>query len=284
MKTEITETKKEIIVGFLGPAGSFSEEAAQRISADKYLPFSTIPELLRAFWMGKIDKIILPIDNSIEGIVNHAIDGLITEKNGNNFSIEEEIILPINQNLISAGEISEIKKVVSHPHALAQCADFIEKLGIEAESFSSTSAAVKLVAESNNPEIAAIGTRRAAEVYGLEVLAESIQDFKNNVTRFIVLGHGTRDLTGSDKTSLIFEVKDKPGALFKVLEVFAVLGINMTKIVSRPLKMRIDDYIFWVDIEGHQEDTTINVALGRVKERTRFLKILGSYPKSNLEV
>ncbi len=91
-------------------------------------------------------------------------------------------------------------------------------------------------------------------------------------------------MTGSDKTSLIFEVKDKPGALFKVLEVFAVLGINMTKIVSRPLKMRIDDYIFWVDIEGHQEDTTINVALGRVKERTRFLKILGSYPKSNLEV
>lgn len=275
MKTKNTR------IGFLGPSGSFSEEAAHKISATEYLPFSSIPELLQVFWDKKVDKAVSPLENSFGGIVGHTIDGLIVE-NGNNFFIEGEIILPISQNLIGIGEISEIKKVISHPQALAQCIKFTEKLGIEIESSSSTSVAVKSVADSDNPEIAAIGTRRAAEIYGLKILAENIQDFENNVTRFIVLGRNVGDPTGNDKTSLVFEVfENKAGALLDVLEVFRTLEINMTKLISRPLKTGLDDDVFWVTIDGHQNDKKVNGALKQIKTKTKFLKILGSYPKSN---
>ncbi len=273
-------------VGFLGPKGSFSEEAAHKILAAKYLPFPSISELLQAFWNKEIDEAVLPLDNSIGGIVSHTADGLIAE-NGNNFFIKGEIILPVEQHFIGKkGAISgKIEKVISHPQALAQCAKFIEELGVETENFSSTSGSVEAVAESDNSRIAAIGTRRAAEIYGLEILAENIQGSKSNVTRFIVLGrHNDMESTGNDKTSLIFEVENVSGALVEVLLIFAKADISMTKIISIPLKTKLDEYIFWVDVEGHQNDEKIEKALGEVEGGTFFMKVLGSYPKSNLEV
>lgn len=266
----------EYKVGYLGPKGSFSEEAAVKVNADKYIAFSTIPKLLKAFWDGEVGKIVLPVENSIEGIVVPAIDSLIGG-NGNEFVIEREIKLPIKQNLIGTGKISEIKTVISHPQALAQCIGFTEKLGIEAEGSSSTSAAVELVSKKNNCSVAAIGTKRAAEIYGLKIIRENIQDSDNNATRFLILGHNINVQTGTDKTSVILELNNKPGALLRVLEVFDALDINMTNIVSRPSKTKLGKYVFWVDIEGHLKDKKVDVALEQIKTRTAFMKVLGSY-------
>lgn len=275
-------TKEYIKVGYLGPEGSFSEEAARKITADEYMPFSTIPKLLKAFWNGEIGKIVIPIENSIEGTVIPAINSLING-NGNSFVIEREIELPIKQTLIGIGyEISKIKTIISHPQALAQCNTFIEKLGIETEDSSSTSAAVRQVAEKHNNSFVAIGTERAAGIYGLEIIRENIQDSDNNVTRFLVLGHKINAQAGADKTSIIFEVNNKPGALLRVLEVFDALDINMTNIISRPSKIGLGKYIFWVDVEGHQLNKKVDVALEQIEGRTNFFKILGSYPKTEV--
>lgn len=270
-------TEKEILVGFLGPVGSFSEEATRKISADEYVPFPTILKLFKAFWNGEINKAIIPIENSIEGTVIPVIDGLISG-NGNSFVIEGEIKLPIKQNLIGIGKLSEVKTVISHPQALAQCANFIEGLGIETEGSSSTSAAVKLVSEKSDSSLAAIGTKQAAEIYGLKIIGKNIQDSDNNVTRFLILGHDDTNIqTGTDKTSVIFELNNRSGALLRVLEVFDALDINMTSIVSRPSKTKPEKDMFWVDFEGHQLDKKVDVALEQIKTRTVFMKVLGSY-------
>lgn len=274
-------TKRYIKVGYLGPEGSFSEEAAVNVSADEYVPFSTIQKLLKAFWNGEIDKAVIPIENSIEGTVVPAIDSLING-NGNSFVIEGEIELSIEQNLIGIGKISEIKTAGSHSQALAQCAIFTEKLGIRTESFDSTSAAVEQVAKKQDNSFAAIGTKRAAEIYDLKIIKENIQDSDNNVTRFLVLGYDINIQTINDKTSIIFEVNNRPGALLRVLEVFDALDINMTNVVSRPSKTELGKYIFWVDIEGHQLNKKVNVAIEQIKGRTNFLKIFGSYPKAEM--
>jgi prephenate dehydratase len=287
-KTNLTtpvSSQKGSIIGYLGPQGTFSEEAARTVKAEKYLPFLSIPDLLRAFWSKETDKIVLPIENSIEGIVNPSFDGLVKKGNGNDFTIEREILLPIRQNLIGRGDVSEVKKVISHPQALAQCSKFVSSLtsiqSIQIEHAESTALAVKLIAERGDPGSAAIGTKRAAEIYGLNVIKENIQDLGNNITRFIVLGRDIQSQTGNDKTSLIFELENKPGALVRVLNVFDVLDINMTQIVSRPSKIHLGEYIFWVDIEGHQRDATVVIALEQIKKKTTFFKVLGSYPKQS---
>lgn len=210
-------TNEKNKTGFLGPAGSFSELAAMQYDRDsECVAFPTISKLLAAFWNKEIDKIILPIENSIEGMVIPSIDNLING-NGKNIIIEGEVELFIMQNLIGIGEKNEIKTVISHPQALAQCANFIEKSGVDIESSDSTSAAVELVAEKKDSSLAAIGTKQAAEIYGLKIIENSIQNSNNNVTRFIVLGHNSKCQTGFDKTSLFFELDNKPGALAIVL-------------------------------------------------------------------
>ena len=269
-------------VGYLGPEGSFSEEAARKILADEYVPFSTIPKLLKAFWNGEIDKAVLPIENSIEGTVVLAVDKLING-NGNSFVIVGEIKLPIIQNLIGMDcEVSEIETVGSHPQALAQCANFTEKLGIRTESFDSTSVAVEQVAKKQNNSFAAIGTKRAAEIYGLKVIRKNIQDSDNNVTRFLVLGHEVNVQTGVDKTSIIFELNNRSGALAVVLIPLLLLRINMTQIISRPSKKVLGEYVFWIDFDGHQKENKIKIALWIIKKITKFFRNLGSYPKAEM--
>ncbi len=210
------KTKRKTLLGYLGPEGSFSEKVATKVKADGYIAFPTIPKLLKAFWDKEVGRVVLPVENSIEGMVVPAIDSLIGG-NGNEFVIEGEIKLPIKQNLIGLGGINEIKTVISHPQALAQCTSFTEELGIETEGSSSTSAAVKSVSERDDSSLAAIGTKRAAEIYGLKIIRENIQDSDNNVTRFLVLGHEINAQTGTDKTSVIFELNNRSGALAIVL-------------------------------------------------------------------
>lgn len=292
--------KKEILnIGYFGEPGSYTEQAARAffgvgeghgVFRGKYLSFLTISDLLDPLAEKRIEKAVLPIENSTEGMVASSIDALI---NSRGIVIEDEVILRIEHNLIGVGPIHEVRKVISHPQALAQCVKYIERLpyidglSVEKEASGSTSAAVKQVAKVNNPKLAAIGSMSAFEIYKLEndklkILAANIQDAEKNQTRFLILGHENKTRTGKDKTSIIFSVENKPGSLVDVLQVFKVLGINMTQIVSRPSKKKLGEYLFWVDIDGHKDEKTIQVALEQIAKITTFLKILGSYPKSRI--
>lgn len=268
-------------IGYLGPEGSYCEEVALKIAADKYLPFSSVSKLLQAFLKGEVEKAVLPIQNSIEGIVTSSIDSLIAN-NGSEFVVEGEYILAVRHCLAGLGEERNISKVFSHPQALAQCAIFIESIGAQIETTNSTSDAAKIVAEKKYLSLGAICRVEATDIYGLKVFRENIGDNDNNLTRFFILGHELKESTGSDKTSIIFQTEDRPGALVRVLQIFAKRGINMAYVQSRPSKIKSEDCIFLVEIEGHQDERDISVALEKVVEKTSFSRVLGSYPKRNL--
>ena len=274
---------KEITVGYLDPKGTYSEEVAITIMADKYLPFTTISRLLQAFYKGEVKKAILPIENSIEGIVTPSIDGLIAS-NGSEFVIEEELILPVRHCLAGLGEEKDIRKVVSHHQALAQCSRFIESIAIETETVNSTGKAAQIVAKKREKDLAAICSTRAADIYGLKIFRSGIGDNSNNSTRFFLLGHEAQESTGKgkDKTFVIFQTEDKPGAFADVIQIFKVLDINMSQIQHRPSKIKLGDYIFFTELEGHKDEEYISVALKQVIKKTSFSRVLGSYPKRNL--
>lgn len=247
--------------------------------AGEYIPSHTIPKLMKAFRDGEIDKAVLPIGNSTEGVVTAAIDNLING-DGNGWSIEGEIVLPVIQNLLGRGRIEDIKTVTSHPQALSQCAKFLDELGAKLLTANSTSEAAAAVAAGQDLTLAAIASLESADECGLPVLAVGIQENPKNETRFLVLGRDvSQKMTGNDKTSFIIEVDNGPGCLYKPLGVLAALDINMANLVSRPAKRNIDDILFYIEIDGHIIDIKIKVALDQIRTRTNFLKILGSYPK-----
>jgi len=266
--------------GYLGPKGSFSEETALSIwNSSDLVPYPSFFRLFEALNAGEIQKVIVPIENSIEGEVNLIIDWLLGDKN--QFSIEREIVWPIRQNLIGFGRLADIETVYSHPQALGQCRKLLNQLQVTSKDINSTSKAIQLIAIKKNPKLAAIGSRLAAEYYNVPIVKEDISDISNNETRFIVLGSEPKGRTGKDKTSLAFDTGNKPGALCKVLEVFAGLQINMTMIISRPSKTEpeLGKYIFFVDIEVHQEDKKFKDALKSIENKVSFLRVFGSYPK-----
>lgn len=267
-------------IGYLAPAGSFSEEATLSRFSD-VAPYSSF-ELVDVLARGEIEAAVLPVENSIEGPVNWVLD--LLSRNHMPFSISAEIVWTVKQNLIGLGRISDIQTVYSIPQALGQCRGFLDKIGVETRDTDSTSAAVRLVAERKDQKIAAIGSKRAAEIYGLPIITEDISDARNNKTRFIVLGKERAGTTGRDKTSLIFgftmEEANRSGALSNVMVIFAALDISMTMVVSRPTGDALGNYIFFVDIEGHRQDGKVRVALEAIAAKTSFLRVLGSYPKA----
>ena len=270
-------------IGYLGPKCSYSEDVASAIKSTiikngKCLPFDTIPKLLASILEKKVEKIILPIENSIEGIVTDSIDILIANYD-NEFTIEGEYILQVKHCLAGTGKEKNVKKIISHPQALAQCANFVRLTGAETGVANSTSEAAKIVAERQNSSLGAICNVKAADFYGLKVFRKQIGDNPNNSTRFFLIGHEIQEPTEKDKTSIIFQTKNKPGALAKIIQIFEVLGINMTQIQSRPSKIKLGDYVFFVEIEGHQDKECINVALKLIKEKSNSSLVLGSYPK-----
>ncbi len=262
-------------IGFFGPRGTFTEEAASTIG-DHLIPFDSILEVLDAVEEDEVDIGVVPIENSIEGPVGVTLDLLVHDYD---LKIKMEIIIPISHNLLinHDANIEDIKFVYSHIQALSQCRKFIEKLGVVVTSTSSTSAAAEMVKGKKNS--AAIGTKRAGEIYGLKIAASNIQDYKNNVTRFVVINKIDNEPTGNDKTSIVFSIMDdKPGRLYKILEVFADNNINLTKIESRPSKEKLGSYIFFVDFEGHREDKKIGNILNNIRSNLGYIKVLGSYP------
>ncbi len=269
-------------LAFLGPPGTFSEEAALRYDPEaQLLPFVSISAVAAAVDSGMADEGVVPIENSLEGSVTETLDTLIHDSQ---LSVRNEIVLPIeNLLLVRPGATATgIKAVFSHPQALAQCREFIERCFPKAalEAALSTAAAVEEMM--GREDAAAIGNRRAAELYGAEVLAEGIQDRATNLTRFVVLAGEDHPPTGDDKTSLAFAfaVEDRPGLLASALEEFSRRSINLSKIESRPSKERLGVYIFLADLDGHRTEQPLAESLERVREKCSFFRVLGSYPRS----
>ncbi len=277
-------------IGILGPEGTFSETAAMlwlkeggRIENFAIKYYETIFDVSETVLKKEVNYGIVPIENSLEGSVGDTLDVLSSE-NADEMQIVGEVLVPIKICLLFNGSFPEIKKIVSHHHALAQCKQFIrERLkGVALKSVDSTASAAKLAAQSE--EIAALASAESAKMYGVNILAEDVQD-KDSVTRFVVLSSsGIKAApTGKDKTSILLSVKERPGALYDVLGEFALRGLNLTKIESRPSKRALGDYMFYIDCEGHLEEAKIKEALEGVEKKATMLKILGTYPIARIK-
>ena len=267
-------------IGFLGPLGTYSEEAALLYdkTADRLYP--TITGVGEAVAAEEIDEGVVPIENSLEGPVTFTLDLLIAQPT---LFIRGEIDLPIEHYLLAKpGTVpAEIKVIYSHPQALGQCRQYLEKNYPQAEQMASLST-VLCVTDSFESKVpaAAISPRRASELYDVDILDRGIQDVANNVTRFAVIGLSDHAPTGDDKTSMAFTLeKDSPGLLHRVLGEFSDRDINLLKIESRPTKQLLGEYIFLLDCVGHREESPMKEALAALSDPISMLRILGSYPK-----
>ncbi|MEK6527873.1 MAG: prephenate dehydratase [Nitrospirota bacterium] len=266
-------------VAYLGPAATFTHLAAQRQfgSVTEYMPGSTIKAVFEAVARGNVQYGVVPIENSTEGVINYTLDMFIDS----DLQIASEIMLEISHNLLSkTGKIDHIKRIYSNPQAIAQCRDWLEENlpGIPVIEELSTASAAKRV--SKEPSSAAVASELAAIIYKLKFVKKGIETFKQNYTRFLVIAKDFPPKTGKDKTSIMFSIKDKPGALHLMLRPFSKHRINLTKIESRPSKRKAWEYIFFVDMEGHIDDAGVNKAIGEIKKECLYLKVLGSYPSA----
>lgn len=268
-------------VAYLGPAGTFCEEAARKYrgSADMQLhACRSIREVFQAVDEGKVKSGVVPIENSYEGAVNQTLDLMTGDYD---IQITGEIIIAIKQNLLVNPGVSgcDIDCILSHSQALAQCQEYLNANypGVAQLEVPSTAEAARLAATSGKTW-AAISTLAAAEAYGLMVLASDIQDQSNNSTRFVVLSREDYACTSGCKTSLLIYVLDRPGALFEVLKEFYIRQINLCKIESRPARTRIGDYLFFIDIEGHCKEDRVRDALTALQAVSAGVRVLGSYP------
>lgn len=270
-------------VAYLGPPGTFSEEAVARCDlAREAVPFATFADAYHALRKGDVEGALLPIENSIEGSVGANLDLLVLEPGP---VIRREVLLPVRQHLLGrpGSRIEEVRRVLSHPQPLGQCSRFLrERLaGASLEPTSSTADAARKVA-AGEPGAAAIGGQAAAERYGLVVLADRIQDSEENVTRFVLLTNVDEGPTGDDRTSIAFTLdRDRPGGLYEVLGELANRGINLSRIESRPMKEALGHYVFFIDFERHRLDPVGSEALAGVRARVHRLYMLGSYPRAS---
>lgn len=271
--------EKPLEITYLGPPFTFTHLAAMKKfgSSVEYMSCNSITDIFVEVERDRADYGVAPIENSIEGVINHTLDMLIDSP----LKICSEIYLDVSLSLLSKSpNLKRIKKVYSNPQVFGQCRLWLEGSlpGVELKEVSSTTKAASIA--SKEKKSAAIGNVLAARKYGLKVLAESIEDVPNNITRFLVVGKTLARPTRDDKTSIMFSVKDKIGALHDSLAPFKRNRINLTKIESRPSKRRHWEYYFFVDLEGHYEDKNVKKALSELKNECLHLKILGSYPKA----
>lgn len=269
--------EQSLKVAYMGPAGTFTESASRKHfgSAPSFISVPTIDEVFRAVEAGMADYGVVPVENSTEGAVGGTLDQLLA----NPLRICGEVKLRIHQQLLSKADgIGAIRRLYSHAQSLAQCHEWLNHnaAALSRIPVSSNAEAARLAAEDN--ESCAIAGEAAAELYGLNVLASNIEDDPNNSTRFLVIGHHDAGPSGQDKTSIVCSAPHRPGAVYALLEPFARLGVSMTKLQSRPARGGLWEYVFYVDLEGHQSDPNVAQALEELAERAAFIKILGSYP------
>lgn len=264
-------------VAYLGPAGTFSESASRKHfgSAPSFLPMASIDDVFRAVESGNADYGVVPVENSTEGAVGGTLDLLLA----NPLKVCGEVKLRIHQHLLSRAEgIGGAKRLYSHAQSIAQCHEWLNRnlAALPRVPVASNAEAARLAAE--DPESCAIAGEAAAELYGLNKLASNIEDDPNNSTRFLVIARHEAGPSGKDKTSLVCSAPNRPGAMHALLEPLAAHGVDMTKLQSRPARGGLWEYVFYVDIEGHQSDAAVAAALKELGDRAAFVKVLGSYP------
>ena len=268
-------------LAFFGPVGTYTEEAALLYDPHAELkPFPTIAAVAQAVSSALTDQGVVPIENSLEGSVNHTQDLLVSQAE---LCIYKEVALPIRHCLMTKPgmDASGLQVIYSHPQSLAQCRDFLERTFPNAQQMASlsNSTAVTDMLASLLPA-AAIAPQRASELYGAEIIDRNIQDNPNNMTRFVVLALYDHPPTGKDKTSMCLSFnQDGPGVLYYALGEFAKRGINLVKIESRPTRQSLGQYIFLIDCDGHREDQPLKEAIEVLNGRNSVLTVLGSYPR-----
>lgn len=275
-------------VGYLGPPGTFAEEALLELvgtaSEIEAVPFPTVVECFRAVRDGEVPEALVPIENSIEGSVNQTLDQLAA--GGERLCIRAEVVHPVRHHLIARTPLApaDVTRVISHPHATAQCQAFLRERmpGAEVGAANSTADAVRTVMAAEEPW-AAIGTLRAADLYGGAVIAADIEDTEDNSTRFVLLGTEAAPAVGPGRfrTSIICAIeRDRPGALLAILQEFAMRAVNLSKLESRPTKTGLGRYLFFIDIEGsRQRDLPVDAAITAIEQQgVASVTFLGSYP------
>ncbi len=275
--------EKPVKISYLGPAATYTHQAAQKKfgSSVEYVPSASISDVFTDVEQGRSDYGVVPLENSTEGAVNHTLDMFIESP----LKMYAEIFMPIHHYLLSVGNpLKSITQVYSISQVLGQCRNWLESnlKGVDLVETASSAEAAEIVANNSNREgIACLASQIAAKEYGLKILASNVEDNPNNTTRFIVISREESKPTKSDKTSIVFGLKDKVGALHDSLVPFKKEGINLTKIESRPSKKKVWSYFFFVDFEGHHELPRVKKALSTLEAHCNFMKVLGSYPKAD---
>ena len=271
-------------IAFLGPPGTFTEEALLTqpdLAEADLVPMRSMPDVLAAAQAGDVDLGFVALENSIEGTVNVSLDSLIFDTD---LLIRREVVLPVSLALLAppGTALGDVRRVVSFPHATAQCRGWFARHlpAVELVASNSTAEAAEDVGRERPEATAAVGTALAAKLYGLDVLASSIGDHPDNATRFVLVARsGIPAPTGHDKTSIVcFQSADRPGNLHAILGQFAARNINLTKLESRPTKRRLGNYCFVIDLEGHVDDEVVADCLRDLHSQLGDLKFLGSYP------
>jgi prephenate dehydratase len=270
-------------VGFLGPHGTFAEEALRTqpdLAAGEAVPFRDVPHVITAVEQGEVDVGLVPIENSIEGSITVTLDTLAFDTE---LLVQREVDLPVSLHLCApkGTKMRDITTVVSHPNPLGQTRMWMAKHLPDAVAVAanSTAEAARQVAKSRKKGMASIGTREGAANAGLQILASDIEDHPENQTRFVLVGYGVPAPTGHDKTSVVcFQRQDRPGSLLAILQEFAARAINISKLESRPTKRDLGDYCFFIDFEGHVDDELVADALRSLAAKQAKVKFLGSYP------
>ena len=266
---------------YLGPAGTFTNLAAIRYFglSSILIPVNSINDIFDEVERNVMAFGVVPIENSLEGVVTHSIDMFFET----NLKINGEIFIKVSHNILNkSGNIESIKKICSHPHAIAQCRRFLSTKFKDIPLIEVESTAKAAEIASHDETAGAIASEAAALIYNLHIVMREIEDDINNYTRFIIIGHHDEPLSECNKTSLMFSVIHKAGALYKALEIFSKYNINMSKIESRPSKKKPWDYMFFVDIVGHKDMENIRQAITELTERVSFIKILGSYKQGEV--
>jgi chorismate mutase/prephenate dehydratase len=269
-------------VAFLGPEGTYTEAAAFKHfgHAVRTTPLPTIDAVFRDVESGSCDYGVVPVENSTEGMVSHTLDMFLQSDLG----ICGEVMLAIHHCLLTrAARLAEVTKVYSHQQSLAQCRKWLDANlpRVQRQAVNSNAEAARIAAA--EPGSAAIAGRVAADVYGLPILSENIEDEPGNSTRFLVIGHDRPAASSDDKTSMVFSFRNRPGGLCQAIEVFARRNIDMTRIESRPSRLERWSYVFYVDVEGHRDAPAVAEALDELRTRTDYLKIVGSFPRAARE-
>ena len=272
--------EEDLKIAYLGPEGTWTHQAAIKKFGHSvnYTPHASFADVFDDVARRRTDYGVVPIENSTEGAVSHTLDLFVDSP----LRICAQILLRIDNNLLAAISREEVRTLYSHPQVFGQCKNWILRNLPDADlvEVSSTTKAAHLAHENASEGAAALGGRLAAELAGLEVLDEAIQDRATNTTRFLVIGEKTCPPTGNDRTSILFSVHDRPGSLVAALKAFDSFEINMSKIESPPSKQKDWEYIFYVDLAGHCENEQVSSALEELEKHCSLVKLLGSYPDS----